>query len=364
MALDPMIARGVQPVDISNTLAQVAALRQRDRGLQQEQQQNAFVQQKYQDAEEEDDENDLKSDELNAQARAAYQSAGGGKAGEDAALPFLMQAARYNQGAAGLLAQHMRQQTQAQQEEAQRAQQQSQFDTRMKVDQSQFDANLGLRRQEMGADQAHRARQLALQEQQEKRLASASGAASASNPVGLNERQQGGMKMTSEAAISYAANLAGMSIADMEALYSKEGAAGVERVMVEKGERPVQGKAARWLASMPLGKTFVEAENADLLPQGKQGGAGIALLQNPAGMITKPDFEAGEAQFPNPSYPLKNQAQMVRSILTNAERAGGVAAAPAADPLAAHAGKVIRQGNKRFQVMKGKDGKFMAVELK
>jgi hypothetical protein len=47
MALDPMIARGVQPVDISNTLAQVAALRQRDQGLQQSAQQNSLMRERF-----------------------------------------------------------------------------------------------------------------------------------------------------------------------------------------------------------------------------------------------------------------------------------------------------------------------------
>jgi hypothetical protein len=108
MALDPMIARGVQPVDISNTLAQVAALRQRDQGLQQSAQQNAFVQQKYQDEQDQDDEEDLMFADLTAKAQQAYD-----QGGEEAALPLLMQASRIDPHSAGLLAQSMRAQTEA-----------------------------------------------------------------------------------------------------------------------------------------------------------------------------------------------------------------------------------------------------------
>jgi hypothetical protein len=189
------------------------------------------------------------------------------------------------------------------------------------------------------------------------------GEATGGGGLGLNERQTGGMKMQRDAALDYAANLTGMSREEIENVYATQGAAGVEKLMLEKGERSVQGKTARWLQSIPLGKTFVEAENADLLPQGKSGGAGIALMQNPSGPITQADFTAGEAQFPNPSYPLPNQASMVRSILGASEKAEGKPTA-SADPLAAHVGKVIMQGGKRYQVMKVASGKHVAVELK
>jgi hypothetical protein len=255
--------------------------------------------------------------------------------------------------------------------------------------QSQFD-------QRMAADQAYRSQQLGLQRQQEARLSrpqaqqddefaryqamtpeqrdlydrykgrkTEGGTASAANPTGLNERQQSGLSMQTDAALSYAANLIGVSRQEVEKLYQSEGPEGVEKAMLAKGKRPLQGGMARVLQSIPLGKTIVEAKNADLLPQGKAGGAGIALMQNPSGPITTPDFQAGEAQFPNPSYPLPNQAEMVRGILEQSQRArGGAPAAPAADPLAAHAGKVIKQNGKRYQVIQGSDGKFMAVPLK
>jgi hypothetical protein len=47
MAVDPYIARGVQPIDISQTLAQVAALKQRDQSLAQDQQMQSLYQQRF-----------------------------------------------------------------------------------------------------------------------------------------------------------------------------------------------------------------------------------------------------------------------------------------------------------------------------
>jgi hypothetical protein len=66
MALDPMIARGSQPVDVTNTLAQIAALRQRDQGLQQSAQQNALYAQKFQAEQDQDDEDDAEWDQAYA----------------------------------------------------------------------------------------------------------------------------------------------------------------------------------------------------------------------------------------------------------------------------------------------------------
>jgi hypothetical protein len=157
----------------------------------------------------------------------------------------------------------------------------------------------------------------------------------------------------------YAANLTGMSRKDIERVLATEGPEGVYKVMVEKGKRSIQGKTARWLQSIPLGKTFVEAENADLLAPGKAGGAGVALMQNPSGPITQADFQAGEAQFPNATYPLETQADMVRQMLTDPG-----AQTASADPLAQYAGKVITQNGKRYQVIEGRGGKYMAVPLK
>lgn len=58
MAVDPYIARGGVPVDVTNTLAQIAQMRQRDQMLQQQGQQNALMQQRYQAGIEQEDEED------------------------------------------------------------------------------------------------------------------------------------------------------------------------------------------------------------------------------------------------------------------------------------------------------------------
>jgi hypothetical protein len=48
MPVDPYIARGVAPIDPSNTLMQIAALKQRDRSLASDEQQNALMRDRYQ----------------------------------------------------------------------------------------------------------------------------------------------------------------------------------------------------------------------------------------------------------------------------------------------------------------------------
>lgn len=183
------------------------------------------------------------------------------------------------------------------------------------------------------------------------------------NPLGLNDRQQAGINMQRENAISYAASLAGMSRDDVVKIYREQGPDGVARLVRERGGRLLQGARARMVQGIPfVGKGIVEATNADLIAPAKGGGAGIALFQNPTGPVTTPDFQAGEAQFPNATYPLETQAEMLRQMLS--DPAGTKSAEQGGDPLAQYAGQVIRQGGKRYQVMQGRDGKFMAVEVK
>jgi hypothetical protein len=62
MAVDPYIARGVAPIDISQTLGQVAALRQRDQSLAQDQNALNFQQQRYSNALAQDEEDDAEWD--------------------------------------------------------------------------------------------------------------------------------------------------------------------------------------------------------------------------------------------------------------------------------------------------------------
>ena len=130
-----------------------------------------------------------------------------------------------------------------------------------------------------------------------------------------NERQQSGSQMTRSAAQQYAANITGESLESIQRMSPKE----IEALMLRKGGRVMQGGTARMLSGLPLvgdfAKTIVETSNADLMAPANQGGAGIALQQNPTGAITGADVDAGRAQFPSALYPIDVQAQMIRSIL-------------------------------------------------
>jgi hypothetical protein len=139
--------------------------------------------------------------------------------------------------------------------------------------------------------------------------------------AGMNERQRSGADMTRNAALQYAANITGLSIAEI----SKKTPVEIEELIKQKGGRVLQGSTARMLTNLPVVGDFargiVESANADLIGPSTAGGAGIAMTQNPTGPITGPDVDIGIRQFPNPMLPVDVQAQMIRSIL---ERGGVV----------------------------------------
>ena len=148
--------------------------------------------------------------------------------------------------------------------------------------------------------------------------AGAAGAAAAGAPGAPgagNERQQSGRQMTRSAALQYAANITGEPLSKIQRMSPVE----IEDLMRRKGGRVLQGAPARMLSGLPLvgdfGKAVIESANADLMAPANQGGAGIAMQQNPTGAITAADVDAGRAQFPNAMYPIDVQAQMIRSIL-------------------------------------------------
>jgi hypothetical protein len=148
--------------------------------------------------------------------------------------------------------------------------------------------------------------------------AGAAGAAAAGAPGAPgagNERQQSGRQMTRQAALQYAANITGEPLSKIQLMSPAE----IEDLMRRKGGRVLQGAPARMLSGLPLvgdfGRTMIESANADLMAPANQGGAGIAMQQNPTGAITGADVDAGRAQFPNAMYPIDVQAQMIRSIL-------------------------------------------------
>ncbi len=136
----------------------------------------------------------------------------------------------------------------------------------------------------------------------------------------LNARQQSGVNMTRDAAYTYASNLTGMSKEELQ----KKSPAEIEQLIKERGGRVLQGGTARMLAGLPVigdfARTFVEAQNADLIGPSTTGGAGIAMLQNPAGPISSSDVTTGIMQFPNAMLPAPVQAQMIRSILEQGGR--------------------------------------------
>lgn len=137
----------------------------------------------------------------------------------------------------------------------------------------------------------------------------------------LNERQRSGMNISRDAALQYAANATGISKEELD----KKSPAEIENLMKTRGGRFLQGGTARTLAGLPVvgdfARTIIDAANADLIGPSTQGGAGIAMVQNPTGPITGPDVDIGIRQFPNPLLPVEVQAQMIRSIL---ERDGRV----------------------------------------
>ena len=137
--------------------------------------------------------------------------------------------------------------------------------------------------------------------------------------AGMNERQRSGADMTRNAALQYAANITGLSMAEI----SKKTPVEIEELIKQKGGRVLQGGTARMLTNLPVVGDFargiVESANADLIGPSTAGGAGIAMTQNPTGPITGPDVDIGIRQFPNPMLPVDVQAQMIRSIL---ERGG------------------------------------------
>lgn len=137
----------------------------------------------------------------------------------------------------------------------------------------------------------------------------------------MTPRQQSGAFQARTAALQYAANITGMSVAEI----SKKSPQEIEQLIKQKGGRLLQGGLASSLANAPVIGDFmkgvVEAANADLIAPSVGGGSGIAQMQTVGNTMSDMDLAAGQRQFPNPMYPVEVQAQMIRSIL---ERSGGV----------------------------------------
>ena len=142
------------------------------------------------------------------------------------------------------------------------------------------------------------------------------GAVSTANPLGLNERQIAALSTQENATLNYAANLTGLGRFEIDRIYAAEGPEGVSRVMNEKGKRLVQGPLANAIEAVPfVGSRIVDIANSDLVAPREAGASGIAMFQNPTGMITGPDIASGRAQSPQAIYPLSTQAQIAQQTL-------------------------------------------------
>lgn len=136
------------------------------------------------------------------------------------------------------------------------------------------------------------------------------------DPRGFNERQKSGANVMRDAALNYAANLTGLPKQQLEGMTPAQ----IEAAMKERGGRVTQGAVARTIRGIPfIGEGVLASINPDLAAASTAGGAGLAMIQNPTGPITKPDVDIGMLQFPNPIYPVEVQAQMLRGLLEQTE---------------------------------------------
>jgi hypothetical protein len=136
------------------------------------------------------------------------------------------------------------------------------------------------------------------------------------DPRGFNERQKSGANVMKDAALNYASNLTGLPKQQLATMTPAQ----IEAAMKEKGGRVTQGGFARTIRGIPfIGEGALATLNPDLAAASTAGGAGLAMIQNPTGPITKPDVDIGMLQFPNPIYPIEVQAQMLRGLLEQIE---------------------------------------------
>jgi hypothetical protein len=136
------------------------------------------------------------------------------------------------------------------------------------------------------------------------------------DPRGFNERQKSGANVMRDAALNYAANLTKLPKEQLAGMTPAQ----IEAAMKERGGRFTQGGVARTIRGIPfIGEGVLATANPDLAAASTAGGAGLAMIQNPTGPITKPDVDIGMLQFPNPIYPIEVQAQMLRGLLEQTE---------------------------------------------
>lgn len=146
----------------------------------------------------------------------------------------------------------------------------------------------------------------------------ASAAASAAAGGGFNARQAGGARQAATAAVNYAAALTGLLPTQLSTMSPEE----VEKAVIEQGGRLFQGPV---LGEVPFISSRI---NSDLTPFAESMAASQALVNNPAGPVTKPDVDTARVTVPNPRQPIEVQAKQIRNLLEQAQQAS--AKAPAA----------------------------------
>jgi hypothetical protein len=366
MPIDPMIARGVEPLTFGNTLMQISALKQRDRSLDQDAQyQNALMQDRQQARTDQqamrtaDDEEDaaweaaIQAGDLDGAFRIDPQATSlyaNWKKSQEPAAPIEFKKTPWG----GQYAEQGGQRVPGLEYNPPAPQQYGPESFSSEVD---ADGNLIL----VGNRGTIR---------ETGRKGSKGGGENVPGSD-LNPRQKTGMNMIETNLLMYAASRSGKSRDEIERIYASQGPKGVGDLIRNAPARSVQGGVARFLQEIPFGSAIVDANNPDLVASRKGAGAGMAAFQNSTGPITAADFTVGEAQVPSATYPQEVQADIIEQRLrevggfTGRDSQGASGGSGAGgDPLAQYAGQTITQNGKRYLVIQGANGRHFAQELK
>lgn len=130
---------------------------------------------------------------------------------------------------------------------------------------------------------------------------------------GFNDRQRGGATQAEQAAVNYAAALTGKSPTEIAAMSPDE----LEKLILDDGARLFQGPV---MGEVPY---LSDRVNSDLFPYAESMAAAQALVNNPAGPVTKPDVDTARVTVPNPRQPREVQAKLIRNLIEQGKKASG-----------------------------------------
>jgi hypothetical protein len=130
---------------------------------------------------------------------------------------------------------------------------------------------------------------------------------------GFNDRQRGGATQAAQAAVNYAAALTGKSPTEIAAMSPEE----LEKAILDEGTRLFQGPV---MGEVPF---LSDRVNSDLFPYAESMAAAQALVNNPAGPVTKPDVDTARVTVPNPRQPREVQAKLIRNLIEQGKKASG-----------------------------------------